>query len=224
MSDLLGNVESSLTAEASKQAIALLAHYLSRWNVTVSSSQERLDAAIGEHQREVRVWSEEISFKDLLRPKVTSEVFVPLDIYLLPRRQRFSNSEKLRSAPLSYIFKDCDATHLVILGQPGAGKTTAVKHMCHQMLTGPEDFPQQNFPLLIRLRDLNNAKPASGDPQDLLIECIQSLLDIPLSFPSRLGMRGHIRRAEVPERKGCRPNIGDAASPNSSRWPRRSLS
>jgi hypothetical protein len=186
MSDLLGNLENSLAGEASKQAIALLTRYLSRWNVTLSSSQERLETAVAEHQKEIKNWSEEISFKDLLRPKVTSEVFVPLDIYLLPRRQRFSDSEELLSAPLSSIFGDSAVTHLVILGQPGAGKTTAVKHMCQQMLTGSEIFPLQDFPLLIRLRDLNNANSASGDLQDLLIERIQSMLDIPLSFPADL--------------------------------------
>ena len=58
--------------------------------------------------------------------------------------------------------------------------------MCQQMLTGSEIFPLQNFPLLIRLRDLNNATSASGDLQDLLIERIQSMLDIPLSFPADL--------------------------------------
>jgi hypothetical protein len=78
MSDLLGDIENSLAGEASKQAIALLTQYLSRWNVSLSSSQERLETAVAEHQKEIKNWSEEISFKDLLRPKVTSEVFVPL--------------------------------------------------------------------------------------------------------------------------------------------------
>jgi hypothetical protein len=58
--------------------------------------------------------------------------------------------------------------------------------MCQQMLTGPDVFPAQDFPLLIRLRDLNNAKAASGNLQDLLIERILSILDIPLSFPADL--------------------------------------
>jgi energy-coupling factor transporter ATP-binding protein EcfA2 len=186
MSDLLGSVENSLAVDASKYAISLLSQYLSRWRVDVSSSQERLEAAIGEHQREVKSWSEEISFKDLLKPKATSEVFVPLDIYLLPRRQRFSAQETLSCAPMSSILESEDVAHLVILGQPGAGKTTAVKHLCQQMLKGDETSPLQDFPLLIRLRDMNNAKSASGNLEDLLIERIQSILDIPLSFPTDL--------------------------------------
>lgn len=186
MSDLISSIGGSVAAEVYKQAISSLTHYLSRWNVNVSSSQERLETAIAEHQREVKNWSEEISFKDLLKPKTTTQVFVPLDIYLLPRRQRFSAQEEFPSAPLSSILESEDATHLVILGQPGAGKTTAVKHLCQQMLTGTEAFPLQEFPLLVRLRDLNNARTASGNLEDLLIEQIQSILDIPLTFPSDL--------------------------------------
>jgi hypothetical protein len=79
MSDLLNSVETSVAVELSKQAISSLKQYLSRWNVDVSSSQERLETATAEHQREVKSWSEEISFKDLQKPKATSEVFVPLD-------------------------------------------------------------------------------------------------------------------------------------------------
>ena len=116
MSDLLNSFETSIAAEVSKTAIAALQHYLSRWKVDVSSTQERLESAIDEHQREVKSWSEEIAFKDLLKPKATSEIFVPLNIYLLPRRQRISVEEELVSAPLSSILKNQAVTHLIILG------------------------------------------------------------------------------------------------------------
>jgi predicted NACHT family NTPase len=186
VSDLLNNVETAVAIDLGKQAVASLRQYLSRWNVNVSSSQERLETAISEHQREARAWSEEISFKDLLRPKATTEVFVPLDIYLLPRRQHISPKEQFASAPLSSILKNEAVAHIVILGQPGAGKTTAVKHLCQEMLAGSDVFPLQEFPLLIRLRDLNTAKGSSSDLQDLLVERLQSILDIELCFPADL--------------------------------------
>lgn len=186
VSDLLHSVETSIAVEVAKQAIYSLKQYLSRWNVEVSSSQERLETAIAEHQQEVRSWSEEISFKDLLKPKSTSDVFVPLNIYLVPRKQHISSEEQFVSAPLASIPRSAAVTHLVILGQPGAGKTTSVKHLCQEMLTGTDVFPLQEFPLLIRLRDLNSAKAADGDPEDLLIEKIQSILDIGLTFPADL--------------------------------------
>ena len=192
MSDLLGNVESSLATEFCKQALHSLQQLVARWKVTVSSSEDAINAAITAHQLEVRRWSEEISFKDLLRPKQTEEVFVPLDIYLLPRRQRFSNYEQIPCAPLSTVLEGESIGHLVILGQPGAGKTTAVKHMCQQMLSDGKVCPNQNFPLLIRLGDLNNANTITRDLDDLVMERIQSILSIPLTFPPDLESKDSI--------------------------------
>jgi hypothetical protein len=102
-------------------------------------------------------------------PKSTADVFVPLNIYLLPRRQRVSSDELVDSAPPSTILKNEAVTHVVVLGQPGAGKTTAVKHLCQEMLMDTDIFPLQNFPLLIRLRDLNNVKHGDGDLEERLI-------------------------------------------------------
>jgi hypothetical protein len=201
MSDFLSSIETSIATDLYKQAVTSLTQMLSRWNVDVSSSHERIATAIGEHQREVRNWSEEISFKDLQKPKTTSEVFVPLDIYLLPRKQRVSSEEHLQSAPLADILRNDAVAHMVILGQPGAGKTTCVKHLCQQMLTSAEVYPEQNFPLLIRLRDLNNARSTSGDLEDLLIERIQNILDVPLIFPADLESEDSIStRRSVRER------------------------
>lgn len=186
MSEILKSVGTAVAVDLAKEAISSAKQHLSRWNVDVSSSQERLEAAIAEHQQEVRSWSEEISFKDLLKPKATSDVFVPLNIYLVPRRQHIFSEEQFVSAPLAAILKSEAVTHLVILGQPGAGKTTSVKHLCQEMLTSTDVFPLQQFPLLIRLRDLNSARATDGDPEDLLIERIQSILDIGLTFPADL--------------------------------------
>ena len=106
MSDLLGNIESSLATEFCKEAFHSLQQLVARWNVTVSSSEDGINAAIASHQLEVRRWSEEISFKDLLKPKQTEDdIPYPLDIYLLPRRQRFSHCEQIPSAPLSSVLE-----------------------------------------------------------------------------------------------------------------------
>lgn len=192
MSDLLGKFESSVAAEFGKQAFHSLGQLVARWNVAVSSSEEGINSAIAAHLLEVRRWSEEISFKDLLKPKSTSDIFVPLDIYLLPRRQRFSRHEEIASAPLSSVLEGESVAHLVILGQPGAGKTTAIKHLCQQVMSESTICPNQSFPLLIRLRDLNNASTLSGDLEDLVTERIQSILNIPLSFPPELESKDSI--------------------------------
>jgi Na+/phosphate symporter len=65
MSDLLGSIETSLAVDLTKRAISAAEEILSRWKVAVNTSQERLESAITQHQREVKSWAEEISFKDL---------------------------------------------------------------------------------------------------------------------------------------------------------------
>lgn len=183
MSDFLSGIGTSLAVDLSKQAVAAMAQHLKHWGVQVCSTQERLESAIAAHEREVRSWSEEISFKDLAKPKTTSEVFVPLDIYLLPQRQHLGKEERLKSAPLSSILRNEQSSHLIILGQSGAGKTTALKHLCQEMLTGGKACPLQEFPLLIRFRDMNQTRGRDDDFPDLLIQRIQSILDISLDFP-----------------------------------------
>ncbi|MGB9119526.1 MAG: NACHT domain-containing protein, partial [Candidatus Angelobacter sp.] len=93
------------------------------------------------------------------------------------------------------------AAHLVILGQPGAGKTTSIKHLCQQVMSDTNICPNQNFPLLIRLRDLNNSSTLTGDLDDLVTERIQSILNIPLSFPPDLETKDSLTtRKSVVER------------------------
>lgn len=183
MSDLITSIGSAVVVDLSKRVIETLAQRVGHWGVQVDSSQEALEQAIEEHQREVKRWSEEISFKDLQKPKTTSDVFVPLDIYLVPQRQHIGPEERMQSAPLSSILKSSDVGHLIILGQPGAGKTTTIKYLCQEMINNSEVCPLQEFPLLVRLRDLNTTRVQDGSFRDLLIERIQSVLDIRLSLP-----------------------------------------
>jgi len=184
VSSFFNDFSISLAVDLSKQALASLAQNMGHWGVGVSSTKERLEAAIEAHTQEVKAWSEEISFRDIARPKATSDVFVPLDIYLLPQRQHICKEERLKSASLSSILNGEETAHLIILGQPGAGKTTALRHLCQEMLTDSEACPLQEFPLLIRFRDLNQMRGKEEDFSDLLVQRIQSILDISLEFPA----------------------------------------
>jgi energy-coupling factor transporter ATP-binding protein EcfA2 len=158
--------------------------FLSRWNTPLDTTEQRINSAISTHLKGLKNWSREVAFKDLQRPRSLSEVFVPLDIYLLPRRNRLSGDENLRSVPLDGFLSNSDE-HLVILGQPGAGKTTCVKHICEQLLTSDSLSSTQDFPILIQLRDLNSARtPQSIEDCSLITERLQTLFDIPFSPPS----------------------------------------
>jgi hypothetical protein len=203
-----------LATDAAKDLLKSIKESLARWGAEVDSTQERIEAALERHQAEVKSWAEEISFKDLLRAKATSKVFVPLDIYLLPQRQRMVATERLRSAPLSKLLKNTEVSHLIILGQPGAGKTTAIKHLCQEIVAGTEVYPAQNFPLLIRLRDLNVFRTTEGDFQEVLLDKLQSILDIPIRFaenakenPALISRRAIKERVIIQVLESLRPVI-----------------
>jgi Cdc6-like AAA superfamily ATPase len=185
-------VNPDIVTDADKQLVTRLISFgfdrasavISRWQVSLDTSEERVSNAITLHTREVANWANEISFKDLQRPRATSEVFVPLDIYLMPRRNRFSSDETMPSGPMDQLLSSHDG-HVVILGQPGAGKTTCVKHICQQMLTDDSLSQNQSFPILIQLRDFNLGRtPKTADEYDLILQRLQQVLDIPLQFPA----------------------------------------
>lgn len=111
---------------------------------------------IGKHLTYVANWSSDVSFKDMRDSKSIKRIYVDLDYYLTPRDARFrTHSKKNDKVNLTSIFKK-NNKHLIILGQPGAGKTTTMKYICQKVIYDEKFYPQEfNFPVLIRLRDLD---------------------------------------------------------------------
>ena len=201
MNEFAADAEKQVVSQLIKFGLDRATNFLSKSNTALKTTEQRIHFAIESHTREVASWSSEISFKDLQRPKATSEVFVPLDIYLLPRRNRFSVDEASLSAPLEELLSR-SIGHVIILGQPGAGKTTSIKHMCQEMLTGSRFSETQSFPILIRLRDLNKAKLAqNAEESDLLVEKLQEVLDISIAFSESSDLsEGLVARRAIRER------------------------
>lgn len=103
------------------------------------------------HREFVRDWSETIYFRQSKGEKYIEQVFIDLDIYITPRSIHTSENEKKYKYPLIQKVQDVHA-HCVILGLPGAGKTTSMKKLCGEILRGRSRLPQR-FPILIRLRE-----------------------------------------------------------------------
>ena len=125
--------------------------FLKEKKFKVESSHEDLEKAVSEHLKQVSNWSKEITFKDLVKPKFTSKVFIDLEILLMPRRNRIVADEKIESISSSKLFKEV-SNHLAILGQPGAGKTTLTKFICQSVFTDENFYPNE-----IKNSDLNKA-------------------------------------------------------------------
>ncbi len=115
------------------------------------TSRIAIETALQHHLREVKTWASEISFEDLKSVRInpetgviegekfkrTSDAFVPLDLLLQPRRLRLSPDEQVEVRPLEQVLNETQG-HLVVLGQPGAGKTTSMKHVCNRLLEEDE--------------------------------------------------------------------------------------
>lgn len=98
-----------------------------------------------------------IDFKDLDSPKYILDTFVEPNFFASQRRSQVTNVDPARKN-MSNVFDEY-SQNLIILGDLGAGKTTLVKNLCQDILSKNKAFyPKLNFPILIRLREINSFK------------------------------------------------------------------
>ena len=143
------------------------------------ATETDIEESLNLHLRAVKNWSDEVSFSDLKRARYTSDIFMELDLNVYPRRIRISENEEIESFPLNRIF-DRGAKHFVILGQPGAGKTTSMKYLCQQLLYDDSVGSRFNFPIRIIFRDLNI--PSNFSSSSLIVDELYRILGLSHSF------------------------------------------
>ena len=137
------------------------------------------------------------------------EIYVPLRAMLDLRgfeEERFSDSDHAEKVlqgrdagleiPLVEAFQQCDRRcyqGVVILGDPGSGKTTHLKRLLLWCLRkGPESLglPPGMLPVFLALRNLKDIQ--SGLDAFIQAELTQPHLDTPLDFGKRLLERGNL--------------------------------
>lgn len=163
--------------------LALTKEEQSSGNVSfeIPAAYELLDR----HVAAIREWSSAISFSDLSGgTKRLDEIYVELDTYVTPTRLHFSDKERSQTLPLEEaIFRK--AHHCVILGQPGAGKTTSMKRACAKLLSrkeGDQSFSDCSFPLLIKFRDLGEG----ASKRSIIISELQRIFPLQFQFSGPL--------------------------------------
>lgn len=142
-----------------------------------------------------------------------------MDLYVSPLKSRIDSKEKVSKIPL---LKTLDlreeSNHYVILGQPGAGKTTTMKYICREMLLGNENFLKKyNFPILIRLREINSLNNKLSENENILNNnilwnIIHEILGIQIKFPS--SMEGKENESlRIQKKKGIIKNFLEKLAP-----------
>jgi len=112
-----------------------------------------MQASIASQLKSVESWSSEVSFADLPRAKLLSEILIDLQFRQSAKKLDMGPIDR-RSIEMLDLLRTRE--HLIILGDPGAGKTTTVRRLCQILLhEAPIDTEDDySFPLVIRLREL----------------------------------------------------------------------
>jgi len=109
---------------------------------------------IKKHIEEIKRWANIINFSDIDEKKTLGSVYIQLDTYVFPARKHFNTAERKKTRRLEEAIltgKD----HCVILGQPGAGKSTSLKKIC-DVIIKEETKTDYAFPIQLRFRDLGD--------------------------------------------------------------------
>ncbi len=152
----------------------------------------QLSEAIERHLTEVVNWATRLQFFGMAAPLHTEQSTIALDIYTQPRRfcsvdhpQTITNEEALLSNP----------DHILLLGDPGSGKTTTLKRIALSMLTKEPTSCADTlqFPMVIRLRELEEGESLYHKIADIF-----GLLAEPREFTiRRSGVIGRGKKAET---------------------------
>jgi type IV secretory pathway ATPase VirB11/archaellum biosynthesis ATPase len=181
-------VELALSAGA-KQALDVgfqkLTAVFHKVEVTISTPSYEIEKAISDHQAEVSRWASEISFSETPIARRLADIFVPLNVYTR-RRRTHGDSENFPDVTLedAIALRVNDNKSCVVLGQPGAGKTTAMKHICLRFLDESSYLSEFQIIIRIQLRDLNLASTTSVP--EFIRRSLQELMRLRIAFPDSL--------------------------------------
>lgn len=110
-------------------------------------------ARVKEHVENTSRWARTVKFSDLEKERSLGSVYIQLDTYLMPLRKHYSEVERSKKLRLEEAVLSKKG-HCVILGQPGAGKTTSLKKIYNSVAL-ESSTSQYSLPLLLRFRDVN---------------------------------------------------------------------
>lgn len=131
-------------------------------------------SSIDIHLETTKRWCSSISFVDLPGSKHLEQIHIQLESFLTPQRLHLDYAERAIKRPLTDILRGANE-HVVVLGSPGAGKTTSMKKLCSDFFNGRQPILNQTFPILLRLRD-----PDLVEANSPIFDSLRSILPLEL--------------------------------------------
>lgn len=137
----------------------------------------QMEEAIGRHMTEVVNWATQVQFFGMSRPMVTEDATITLDIYTEPLRFQLVNHPGTTTSEDDLISL---GTRILLLGEPGAGKTTTIKRIAYKILSTSSSSERDiyQFPIVIRLRELEDKESLISKIGDVfgIVEVSQEVL------------------------------------------------
>lgn len=158
-------LESPIIKIASDVVTAYVKHKID----TPSASEKEVATRVEMHLREALRWSQRMQFYGMSSAEETDTSTIPLRLDVEPRRFRgISRATQRNEHDLL-----ADDRNYLLLGDPGAGKTTTVKRLVQLLLLEPPvtESDEFAFPIVIRLRELG--------VRESLVEAIATAIGIP---------------------------------------------
>lgn len=160
---IVNSVVSTIIKDTYEEIKSITKKYIER--TTLVSEENDLKDNIIEEVIKTSNWAYDDLFKNHNNHSDINSRYVHLDLLLEPRKEHFNISQLTRKRPLKEIILE-NNSNIVILGQPGSGKTTSVKYIINSILRDPDFLSDvYSVPIVIRLRELNKSNSILNDSQ-----------------------------------------------------------
>jgi len=158
----------AVTSEGTKVVIEKIRTFFKNHNVNIEFdfTYEDLEKNINKEVMDTSKWAYDDIYKSHRTDDSINSKYVHLDLLLEPRKEHTNKTQLLRKCPLKDIILE-NKSNIVILGQPGSGKTTSIKYIVNSVLRDA-DFLNDvyRYPIVVRLRELNKSNSILSESQE----------------------------------------------------------